>query len=48
VVVPALAVVALAAGAAFAGPAGVWSVMGIGLCVLLLGYAAALVRLRRA
>jgi hypothetical protein len=33
---------------AFAGPAGVWGVIGIGLCVLLLGRAASQVRLRRA
>ena len=35
----AIAVVALGAGAAFAGPAAVWLVMGIGLGALLLGYA---------
>jgi hypothetical protein len=36
----ALTVVALAAIGAYAGPAGVWGVIGIGLCVLLLGRAA--------
>lgn len=36
----ALAVVALAAVGAFAGPGGVWGVIGIGLCALLLGSAA--------
>jgi hypothetical protein len=35
----ALAAVALAAVGAFAGPAGVWAVVGIGLCVLLVGRA---------
>ena len=44
----AIAVVALAAGGAFAGPASVWAVIGIGLCVLLLGRTAALLWLRRA
>ncbi len=44
----ALAAVALAAIGAFAGPAGVWAVIGIGLCVLLLSRAAAQVWLRRA
>jgi hypothetical protein len=42
----ALAGVALAAGASFAGPAGVWAVMGIGLCVLLLVRTTAQVWLR--
>jgi hypothetical protein len=42
----ALAGVALAAGGAFAGPAGVWAVVGIGLCVLLLVRTAAQVWLR--
>jgi hypothetical protein len=37
----AIAVVALGAGAAFAGPATVWLVMGIGLGILLLAYATA-------
>lgn len=37
----ALAVVALAAVGAFAGPAGVWAVIGLGLCVMLLGRAIA-------
>jgi hypothetical protein len=44
----ALAAVALAAGGAYAGPAGVWAVIGIGLCVLLLSRAAAQLWLRRA
>jgi hypothetical protein len=44
----AIAVVALAAVGAFAGPAGVWGVIGVGLCVLLVGYAAVQLRLRRA
>ncbi len=44
----ALAAVALAAIGAFAGPAGVWAVIGIGLCVLLLGRVAVQLRLRRA
>lgn len=42
----ALAGIALAAGASFAGPAGVWGVMGIGLCVLLLVRTSAQVWLR--
>jgi hypothetical protein len=42
----ALAGVALAALGAFAGPAAVWAVVGIGLCVLLLVRAAAQVWLR--
>lgn len=48
VVGPAVAAVALGAGGAYAGPVGVWGVMGIGLCVLLLVYAATLAWLRRA
>jgi hypothetical protein len=44
----AVAAVALAAGAAFAGPATVWLVVGLGLGALLLGYAAAKLRHRRA
>jgi hypothetical protein len=48
IVGPAVAAVALGAGGAYAGPAGVWGVMAVGLCVLLLGYAATLAWLRRA
>jgi hypothetical protein len=44
----ALAAVALAAGGAFAGPAGVWAVIGIGLCALILARAGTQVWLRRA
>ena len=44
----AIAVVGLAAVGAYAGPAGVWGVVGIGLSVLLLGSAADEVRLRHA
>jgi hypothetical protein len=44
----ALAAVALAAIGAFAGPAGVWAVIGIGLCVLLIVRAAAQLWPRRA
>jgi hypothetical protein len=44
----AIAVVALASIAAYAGPAGVWAVIGIGLCVLLLVRAATQVWLRHA
>lgn len=44
----AVAAVALAAIGSFAGPAGVWAVIGIGLCVLLLARAAGQVWLRRA
>jgi hypothetical protein len=44
----ALAAVALAAIGAFAGPAGVWAVIGIGLCLLLVGRAVAQMWLRRA
>jgi hypothetical protein len=43
----ALAAVALAAIGAYAGPAGVWGVIGIGLSVLLLGLAATQVRALR-
>jgi hypothetical protein len=39
----ALAVVCVGAGAAFAGPAGVWGVAGLGLTLTLLGHAAATV-----
>lgn len=42
----ALAGVALAAIGAFAGPAGVWAVVGIGLCMLLIARVAAQVWLR--
>jgi hypothetical protein len=44
----ALAVVALAAIGAYAGPAGVWAVIGIGLCVLLVSRGTAQLWLRRA
>jgi hypothetical protein len=44
----ALAAISLAAIGAFAGPAGVWAVIGIGLCLLLLSRAAAQLWLRRA
>lgn len=44
----ALAAVVLAALAAFAGPAGVWAVIGVGLCVLLLVRTAVQFRQRRA
>jgi hypothetical protein len=44
----ALAAVALAAIGSFAGPADVWAVIGIGLCVLLLARAATRVWQRRA
>lgn len=44
----ALAAIALAAGGAFAGPAGVWAVVGIGLCALLLSRAGTQFWLRRA
>ena len=44
----ALAAVALAAAAAFTGPADVWAVIGIGLCVLLLVRAASQVWVRHA
>jgi hypothetical protein len=42
----ALAVVCVGAGGAFAGPAGAWGVAGLGLCLALLGHAAATVWLR--
>ena len=38
-----LAVAAVGAAAAFAGPAGAWLVAGVGLCVVLLGSAAVIV-----
>jgi hypothetical protein len=41
-----LAIVLVAAGSAFAGPAGVWLSDGVGCCVALLGYSAARARLR--
>jgi hypothetical protein len=44
----ALAAVAIAAVGAFAGPAGVWAVIGIGGCVLLLAHTAVQVWQRRA
>lgn len=44
----AVAAVTLAAIGSFAGPAGVWAVIGIGLCVLLLARAAGQIWLRRA
>jgi hypothetical protein len=44
----AIAAVVLAAVGAYAGPAGVWGVVGIGLCVLLIGRAADQVWLRHA
>ena len=37
-----LAVAAVGAVGAFAGPAGAWAVAGVGLCVALLGSAAAI------
>jgi hypothetical protein len=37
-----LAVTAVAAVGAFAGPAGAWAVAGVGLCAVLLGSAAAI------
>jgi hypothetical protein len=43
----ALAIMLLAAGSAFAGPRGVWLCDGIGCCVVVLGYSAAQVWLRR-
>jgi hypothetical protein len=45
--VTALLAVALGAGAAYAGPATVWGVIGVGLCALLLGYATTQLWLRR-
>jgi hypothetical protein len=44
----AIALVAIGAGSAFAGPAGVWGVAGAGFCILLLCRAIAQVWLRRA
>jgi hypothetical protein len=45
----AIAVISVCAGSAYAGPIGVWAFVGVGCCVALLGYAAALaVWLRRA
>lgn len=44
----AVAAVVLGAGACFAGPAGVWGVIGIGLCALLLAATAAELVRRRA
>ena len=43
----ALALIAIGAGIAFAGPAWVWAFAGVGCCVALLGRAAAQVWLRR-
>jgi hypothetical protein len=43
-----IAVVAVGAGSAFAGPAGVWGVAGVGLCAVVVGRAIAQVWLRRA
>ena len=44
----ALAAVALAAIGAYAGPAAVWAVVGIGLCALILAYSATLAWMRSA
>jgi hypothetical protein len=44
----AVALVAVGAGSAFAGPAGVWGVVGVGFCALLVCRAVAQVWLRRA
>ncbi len=44
----AIAVILVGAGGAFAGPVGVWLCDGVGLCAVVLGYAAAQVWLRRA
>ena len=44
----AIALVAIGAGSAFAGPSGVWGVAGVGLCALLVCSAIAKVWLRRA
>src|SRR5438270_3531970 len=44
----AIALIAVGAGSAFAGPSGVWGVAGVGLCALLVCSAIAKVRLRRA
>ena len=43
-----LAIVVIGIVGAFAGPAGAWAVAGVGLCVVLLGSAAAIVWPRRA
>jgi len=44
-----VAVIAVAAGSTFFGPWGAWGLTGLGCCLVLLGYAAALsIRLRRA
>jgi hypothetical protein len=43
-----IALVAVGAGSAFAGPAGVWGVAGVGCCAVLVGRAIAQVWLRRA
>ena len=43
----ALALIAIGAGSAFAGPAWVWAFAGVGCCIALLGHAAAQVWLRR-
>jgi hypothetical protein len=43
----AIAVVALGAGSAFAGPAGVWGIIAIGGCVMFIGYAVYQVLQRR-
>jgi hypothetical protein len=43
-----LAVAAVGAVGAFAGPAGAWAVAGVGLCAVLLGNAAAIARRQRA
>ena len=44
----AIAVVALATGSAFAGPAGVWGIIAVGGCLIGIGYAAVQVWSRRA
>ena len=44
----ALAIVAVGAGSAFAGPVAVWAVAGVGVFVVLLGRAAATAWLQRA
>src|ERR1700694_3507051 len=44
----AIALIAVGAGSAFAGPSGVWGVAGVGLCALLVCSAIAKVWLRRA
>jgi hypothetical protein len=43
----AIAVVALGAGSAFAGPAGVWGIIAVGGCIIGIGYIAVQVWLRR-